>query len=459
MRSAKSRRIGFLLSIAALAVVVGCRETKTPPTPFQRPRSLVLITVDTLRADHVSAYGYDRPTTPAIDAFAARSILFERAYSAAASTAPALASLMTSLYPHEHGVLETFGFSLAAEHTTLAERLQAAGFRTAAVLGIGVLMPNRKLDQGFESYSSTAYTNERYWLSAREVTDAALRWLDRNARDSDEPFFLWIHYFEPHQPYEIVPAEFRTRFVATPSAHPQLRGLEPGSRWHSYYKERIDGYDGALAYVDSEIGRLFSALGDSGILDDSMIVLTADHGETLGEHHQHGHVFGLWEPIVRVPLVVSVPGVAPGRVRERVELVDVMPTALAELGVPPKSDRLRGRILPLRRHENGPPWSRFPLGERPVHAETWFEGTRVGMRIEDRFKTVLTQGPAGVSEIRAYDLEADPGEEVDVGGALPDAARREQALREWMRKGLGAPGLIEREPGEAEMLRALGYLE
>jgi arylsulfatase len=428
---------------SALALFGACSSPDSPAAP---PRNLLFISVDTLRADHVSAYGYERETTPNIDAFAAESILFERAYSHISSTVPAFASVMTSKYPHHHGVIETYNFALGRDENTMAERLGAAGLQTAAFIGIGILMPRKGLAQGFETYSVAPFADGNYWRPAAQVTDDALAWLRANHGD---PFFLWVHYFEPHQPYEIVPAEYLDRFgsAAAPQA---LEALKSNPAVHQRRRQIIDRYDGALAWVDHQVGRLLHGLDEHGLRDRTMIVFTADHGEGLGEHGLHGHVLQIYEPLVHVPLVVHVPGNVPGRVSHNVEHVDILPTVLHELGVEggPGFD---GRGLPLDGAHS----------PRDVFAETWVQNKgRKAMINDGRWKLILSDPGFGNGTRELYDLGADPLELEDMTAREPErAAELEARLRAWMAGPPVGHQFIGHGDQERAMLRALGYVE
>lgn len=428
------------------------------PAP-ELPRNLIVVTFDTLRAGHIGAYGYDRDTTPNLDAFASESVLFETAYSQAASTVPALSSLMTSRYPHQTGVLETYKYAVPENEITLAERMKESDFKTGAILGIGVLMPTRRMDQGFDDYSYTLYTNKQYWKTAAEVTDEAVEWLNENR---DEPFFLWVHYFEPHQPYEVVPQEARDRFLDVPSAHPMLAGIKPDSAHHARVRKKIDAYDGALSHADSEFGRLVTEMRKLELFEDSMIVVSADHGETLGEHGQHGHVFGLWQQVIQIPLIIHLPNVRPNRVAGRVQHVDVVPTIVREMDLPTENDPpFEGQALPLTRSDDSRFWVRPSLEPRDAFAETWYRNHRAASLVTDRWKFIVDQ-PHDGSEVRTwlFDLGEDRYEAVNLIDKEPaTAARLESRLRAWMAEEFQTPEVVGRKGGELEMLQALGYVD
>jgi arylsulfatase A-like enzyme len=438
--------------LCVLTTLAGCAEP-----PPRKPVNLVLITLDACRAGELSAYGYERKTTPNIDALAAKSVLFERAYSQAASTAPSLSSLMTSKWVHQHGVIQTYNFALGSQEQTLAERLRAAGLVTAAFAGIGILMPSRRLDQGFMTYSFTNFTNDKYWKPANELTDEAIAWLDAT---HEAPFFLWVHYFEPHLPYDIVPAEFLERFVDSPTNNFEYhrRGITAAQQTH--LKGLIDSYDGSLAWADSQVGRLLERIAALGLLDRTMIILTADHGEGLGEHGLHGHVFELYQQEVRVPLLIYLPGVQPARVTKVVGHVDLLPTVLAQLGLPTEGE-MAGIALPLPMAPGAEATIDDLYPNRPMFSETWLPNGRKTMITRGRWKLILSEMKGKPDDVQLFDIEADPAEARNLAASEPEKhAELEAKLRAWMRTGFTEPGLIGRvEPKELEMLRALGYVQ
>ena len=278
-------------------------------TPVDAP-DVVLITVDTLRADHVGAYGLAAAATPVMDRLAALGVRFADAMAPTPITLPSHASLMTALYPPSHGVHHNGVYRLGEGSTTLAERFQAAGYRTGAVVGAVVLARQFGLQQGFDDYdddvrggrSSRSGFPQR---PANEVTERALAWLD-GAR---EPFFLWVHYYDPHASYA------------------------PPAPWAERFEDRP--YDGEIAFVDSEIGRLLAGIEARG-RRQPIVALTSDHGESLGEHGERTHSILVYDAVLKVPLIFSGPGTPRGAVVEGVvSLVDLAPTLLGLAGLPP----------------------------------------------------------------------------------------------------------------------------
>jgi choline-sulfatase len=250
--------------------------------------NVLLVTIDTLRADRVGAYGARDVGTPTLDLLAARGVLFEQAMAAVPLTLPSHASILTGQYPPSHGVRHNAIFRLSDEAETLAEAFRAAGYATGAVVGAAVLDPSFGLTQGFDHYDAE-YPEDRassggfFERPAQAVTDAALAWL----RENDDRFFLWVHYYDPHASYH-PPEPFKGRFRGRP-------------------------YDGEVAYTDRELGRLLRELETSGALADTVVAVTADHGEGLGEHGESTHIYLIYDSVLRVPLIVAGPGVPPGR--------------------------------------------------------------------------------------------------------------------------------------------------
>ena len=291
--------------------------------------NVVLVTIDTLRADRVGAYGARDVATPTLDALAARGVLFEQAMAAVPLTLPSHASLLTGQYPATHGVRHNAIFVLGRETETLAERFSDAGYATAAVVGAAVLDPEFGLSQGFDVYDADMPTERAsaagfFERPAKEVTDAALAWLAQE-RGS---FFLWVHYYDVHAKYS-PPEPFKTRFA---------RHL----------------YDGEAANVDHELGRLLAALETEKRLSNTLVAVTADHGEGLGEHGEESHTYFIYDSVLHVPLILAGPGVPAGRRVARVASnTGVAATLLALAGAKPLAKVDAGDLAPLWRDDPG----------------------------------------------------------------------------------------------------------
>ncbi len=398
--------------------------TAVTPAP---PASLLLVTIDTLRADRVGAYGWASARTPALDGLAARGARFDRAFANAPVTLPSHASLLTGLLPPGHGARHN-GMRVAPGVATLAEMLRAQGFRTAAFVAAFPLDRRFGLDRGFELYSDQLpresdgrLNNER---PGRVVVDEAIAWLnDRRA----ERCFLWVHLFEPHAPYEGDPARETPGFVRPVG----------------------DRYDDEVARADVEVGRLLASLGEGG--SSSLVVVAGDHGEAFGEHGEIAHSVFVYDTTLRVPLIMAGPGV-PGSgvvVSEPVSLVDVLPTVVELLGQPPND--VDGTSLV-------PTLVGRTLGRRELYAESFAPLLDFGWS-SLRSVRVGSEKYIAAPKPELYDLARDPDETRNVLEDRRDAGR---TLAERVDRYAGAELPAVDQPASASdtraRLTALGYL-
>ena len=410
--SSPRARLGTVRVASAAAIVVsllvigylfwGAPESSMDIAALRgdRQMSVVLVTLDTTRADRIGAYGYEEINTPAFDGLAATGVTFLRAYSPTPLTLPAHTSLMTGTYPPYHGVRDNGAFVASNELVTLAEQFQQAGYRTGAFIGAFVLDGRFGLEQGFDSYFDEFEVPRSRMIplasiqrTASEVVDAAIEWAEQ---DSSAPFFMWVHMYDAHTPYE-PPAEFEERYPERP-------------------------YIGEIAYADSQLGRLVSWLDVNGLRDDTFVVVSADHGESLGEHGEIEHGLFLYEAAIRVPLVVSVPFSAYHGIRrpEPVSLVDVMPTILGLTGLP---------IPAAVQSENLVPWLGADDPDRSasyVYSETYYPRLHFGWSelraiLNPEYKLIVAS-----SETELYDLDEDPEE---IANLSPQRAATAEALR------------------------------
>jgi arylsulfatase A-like enzyme/Flp pilus assembly protein TadD len=322
------------------------------------PANVLLITIDTLRADHLGCYGYRRGATPTIDALAKQSAKFEHAFAPVPLTLPSHAALLTGTFPFYNGVRDQPGFRLPADIPTLAEYFSQAGYATAAVLGSPALSRRFGLSRGFDNYDDRfgASTGQQeaglpnIKRPADSVVRLALAWIDGVSRG--RPFFLWLHFYDPHQPYG-APEPFRSRFATGP-------------------------YDGEIAYTDSALATLFAGLRSRGLFESSLIALTADHGEGLGDHGESTHGYFIYSSTIRIPLLVrGVSSVQGADIATSVSLVDLAPTLLHVAGLPvPASMQgmdLAGSIISGREPQPHPVYmeTMYPLlhlGWNPLRA-------------------------------------------------------------------------------------------
>jgi arylsulfatase A-like enzyme/Tfp pilus assembly protein PilF len=397
--------------------------------PGSERLNVLLVTIDTLRADHVGAYGAADAQTPRLDALAAAGTRFETAIASTPLTLPSHASLLTGLDPPRHGVRHNKMYHLDGEVETLAERFRAAGYATGAVTGAVVLARRYGLDQGFESYddrTSSRRSGAGGFLerSASEVTDRAIQWLAGAPR----PFFLWVHYYDPHHDYR-PPQPFAERFPASP-------------------------YDGEIAYVDTELGRLLDGLGRGRSHQKTLTLVTSDHGESLGEHGESTHAYALYDAVLRVPLILGGPGVPRGRLVESlVRTVDVAPTLLALAGLPALAEADGEPLTPYLADTPAAP-------ARVAYAET------LATRIEQGWSPLFAARSERHLFVRAprpelYDVQADPAQLENLAESDPDRVqdameRLARALEERMgEREEQVPVAVDAE--SLEQLRALGY--
>jgi arylsulfatase A-like enzyme len=425
---------------------------------YGRARGVVLISIDTLRRDHLSLYGYRRKTTPALDELGEASVVFEDAVSTSSWTLPAHGSLLTALYPSAHGGV-TLHTGLPRGLPSLQESLRRAGFFTQAIVSHLYLSPFYGFDDGFDRHR---YLPDR---RAKELTDRAIGFL-RSRGDRD--FFLFLHYYDPHWHYDPPPPYDRT-------FDPSYRGQATGIWWD--FKERtaesireeelrhiLALYDGEILYTDRQVERLLREMKRLGLFDPAVVVVTSDHGEEFLDHGAWEHQKTLYEEQLRVPLLLKLPnGEGRGvRIDRQVRLVDVAPTVLEAVGVGAPPSFHGQSLLPLVRGQ-----ADFPT-EAWAETEHTLDGRhKLALRRGARGrKWILTSGKAG-STVELYDLAADPAERTDLArdGQRPAGAdltlrRMESFLAEA--RGRRAAGPPVRRPElsreQLQKLRALGYV-
>jgi arylsulfatase len=415
-----------------------------------------LIVVDTLRADHIGAFGYERLTTPKLDAWAASGRLYQRCFATSSWTLPSFVSLLTARTPSRVVDLEAKGLSgLDPATPLLAEILQAQGFATGAVMNNAFLAPQLGWSRGFDSYDWKAGSNLEI-RRAEDIVDRSLGWIDAN---TGGPFFLIVHIFDPHMAYD-APAPHRGRYsgdIETALELPliQTQKLRFGQISLDDDDRRfiVAAYDEELSYVDDELDRLLAGLAERGVLGNGLVVLTSDHGEELFEHGDFEHGHAMWQELLHVPLVMWGPGIEPGRDHTPVSLSDVMPTILEalELESPALID---GRsIWGTTRGE--------PTGAVPaLFAESLLDSPETKVIIRWPHKLIWHEA-SGRQEL--YDLMSDPGERRDLAADEPEL--REQLASELRAHLASAPGPdparapVRLDAGTRERLRTLGYID
>ena len=435
--------IAAVTAVAATAWLLRTRPARarddvdmgTLPRGVSRARlNLVLVTLDTTRADRIGAYGSHDVETPAVDRLADEGVLFEQAVSVAPLTLPAHSSLFTGKFPPEHGVRDNGGFFLGPEQVTLAEILKARGYRTGAFVGAYVLDSKWGLNQGFDTYFDDFDLSQVRAVSlsaiqrpGNEVVDKALPWIDQA---NGSPFFAWIHLYDAHSPYR-PPEPFASRY----KGHP---------------------YNGEIAFADSQVARLVALLQSRGLYDRTIIVVIGDHGESLGDHGESSHGFFVYNSVTHVPLVVRAPFSQTGhrRVADPVRSVDVMPTVLDLLGAPAPTAISGVSLVPLMtgaKSELG--LDAYSEAMYPLHHYGWSDlrALRSG-----RYKVIDAPRP------ELYDVDRDPRETTNLFAerrALGDRMIAQlRTLEGGFSKTVSAMPAADVDPEARERLAALGYV-
>jgi arylsulfatase A-like enzyme len=463
----KSRFAALLIAPALFA----CRAAEPPPT--HAGINVLLLTIDTLRADHLSGYGYQRQTSPAIDGLAARGVLFENAFTYWPKTRGSFAAMFTSLYAAQHG-LTVRERDLPDYNQTLAETLKATGYQTAAAVDNGNLDRELGFAQGFDRYQQVWLTADTEVERTEQLTRFAIDFIE--SYQQAEPFFLWIHYVNPHTPYE--PPEELLKLFRGDGIGPRGPKLEPVVGYHggvnrhlpiagaSTWGDYVDRYDAEIAFADRHIGHVLEALDKSPHNGSTLVVLTSDHGESLGEHDYYfDHGFDLFDPSLRGPLVLSFPGILPQGeiVQAAVSTLDIFPSVLdlAQITFP---TGLQGRsVLPLVRHS-----------EDRLHDRIFFQNDQHLLGISDgRLKLISYPGSGqGEGHVELYDTRRDPYELNDRYRESREAVSPLEAelssfqtrtvawQQETDRRRQGAPARGDAELSEETLknLEALGYL-
>jgi arylsulfatase A-like enzyme len=448
-------------SVLLLLVTGGCAA---PQTPSQR---IIVITIDTLRADHLGTHGYPRGVSPFLDRLAEQSVVFDQAFSSCSHTAPSHASLFTALQPAQHRLLVN-GELLDDQLLTIAELLSERGYRTAAFTPVKFL---NGLAAGFDRFDSS-----KSYEPAEAVLNRAFEWLEKTP--PDERTFVWIHLYDVHE--WLAPKHLSRPDVRWVRGNAELQGREL-RRWLGEHHglpadlaedtapvvRSINRYDGQLYAVDQALERFYRKLGVHELLEQSIWFITSDHGEGLGNHHRMGHGQYIYDEQIRVPLFVHSPtgGVVNGRVHDIVRLVDVAPTIAALVGSSMETQAIPvvgQSLLPLLRDRKAP-WTvtetfsqRRPADERRIK-EGWLPGEVYATRSVDRKLIINTEGSCEYYELGTDPFEidnvCDPSdpEVADLIRVLTTDFASMQTQGEAMHSGVASPEVIEE-------LKALGYL-
>jgi len=424
--------------------------------PESTPKGVILISIDTLRADHLGAYGYAHPTSPALDAIARDGVVFESAVSTSPWTAPAHASMLTGQYPNRHGLV-TYRNKLDPRSPHLAERLRDAGYQTAAIVSASNVGSDYGFDRGFESFVQLP---ELHPVESSGVTEAAIAWLGK--RDETRPFFLFLHLFDLHNPYGAKP-EYEAALVEPYDGDfsgdtLQLLEVFQGRR---EMNERdlahvVQLYDAGIRQVDDEIARLRSALEARGLFDRTLVIVTSDHGEEFRDHGGFLHAYSHYQELLHVPLFLRGPGLPRGaRIAEPVSLVDLMPTVLAYLGIEPAREQSGVDLRALWGADDAP-----PLPDRTLFSEADQTNRKPNIRRSARRGSHKLLYNLRTRKIELYDLANDPAEQHDLAEEEP-AIRRQLLtdLNEFIQGAEARGELREVTDQQLEELRRLGYIQ
>jgi arylsulfatase A-like enzyme len=426
------------------------RSEEIPRNDQHRAPNVLLIMVDTLRADHLGVYGYERPVSPNLDQLGAESLVFERAIAQSAWTQPSTATLFTGLYPLEHGVVGAVPLPHSIE--TIGSALQKHGFTTVAISANPIIGRREGFDRGFEDFV------EIPWANATAMFDIFDLWLEEN---STSRWFAYLHYIDPHTPF-LAPEPFYSAFTGNYAGvltNPRRRAamLAAGDlgKGEGFTQRDLDflraQYDGEILYWDSEFGRLLAMMRERGALDDTVIVVVGDHGEAFLEHGVLFHGGQLYEESIRVPLLIWAPGrVNPGRVTGTVELRGVMDTILGLA-------HARSALADDRRLIDVETFSQAAAFSHTALAYTEGEGLHEIASVSQGGWKYIRRLDNGESEL--FNIHSDPGETVNLVMQKPEIASRYRALLEEHLLETRAHSGSGPDPGMVQKLRALGYVQ
>lgn len=458
----------ILLVAGLVSLGAACKRPGQTARPDLPP--VILISIDTLRRDHLPLYGYRRNTAPNLQGFGREAVVFEENIAAATNTAPAHASMLSGLYPAGHGVLHN-AYKIRDSVPVLAEILGDAGYETAAfVSGFTLNGDITGLDRGFDRYDDAGL--RRGERRAEKTIQAAQRWLQAYA--DDDPFFLFVHLFDPHFPYrashrhaKLFLPSGKTSFTFDEAA--DLDRMRSGKARPGELEEYVSRYDGEIHYADHWLGRLLQTLRDRKLYDRSLIIFTADHGETLDERpFVFDHGGRVYDEQIRVPLAIRFPSGRYGgrRIPGGVHQVDLLPTVLEHLAIPAPPTHGQSQLAAIRGEAAVIPRPLFSLA-RPAPARVPKLENRIikeGVVTSIRFQDLkLISYPTASGEIyELFNLREDPGEQQNIAGAHPELVSELQPeLARW-RQAVGGDLLTpppDISPDARATLRALGYVE
>ena len=497
---------GGLILVGVVGSLIACQETAEPirnaeAEIIEPPQLIILISIDTLRADHLSLYGHARFTSPRMDLFASEGASFLDASSAAPWTLPAHASLFTGLYPQQHGAVSA-AHPLSGNIATLAERLKAAGWDTAAVVNtIWLGNPQFRLQSGFDQFLFIQDEADRK-LPNDQITDQAIRWIEQ---ERTRPLFLFIHYYDVHSDYtslssyekkfvkpyegEIDGTGLQLQLINLPDSYVEMcttafdpkkcrlgTGPDPieiGKKTAKPILEEADIqhleelYDAGIRQIDDEVGRLFSFLENHDLLERGAMIVTSDHGEEFMDHGRVFHHLTTYQESLRIPLIMRGMGVPQGvQISTPVSIVDIPATILSWAGLPLPPSMAGMNLMPLLQEDD--------LASAPFEERLQFGEASAGIDLIDvmgkeaPYYFSVRQGPykliyrVGEDEPELYDLSRDPREETDVSADHPDITQQLWFALQERRSADSAEDVssptIELDPLEIERLRSLGYV-
>ena len=439
--------------IASLHAFSACTNRQA----HTHPLNVILISIDTLRADRLGCYGYERPTTPIIDWLAADGVLFEDCTATSPWTLPSHASMLTGLYPARHGLKSfenTKAVKLPDQCATLAETLRDRGYSTAAIVNSHYLNPRYGLHRGFSDFTYIKESFDRREPS--KVGEKAKEWLTNH----EKPFFLFLHYYDVHSDYASLPV-YEEQFVHQYSgpidgSTEQLAKLIDGgnprkSLNHDDVQHLIDLYDASVRQIDNEIGKLTEILTETGLIDTTLLVITSDHGEEFLEHGSVLHGKTQFQELIQVPLIMKGTGLPSGiRVKEMTSLVDLVPTILKTLGIRPTDNYDGVELCSLWENYGRTSFERF------LFSEANQVGEQYAVRLP-RYKLILDE-----PKMRTYlfDLASDHREQRDISSEHIDLVETLLAqVRDYMRLTSAAEPISSLTQKEVEALKSLGYAQ
>jgi arylsulfatase A-like enzyme len=440
---------------------------QSPPKPAPCAGcNLIIITADALRADHLGCYGYGRNTTPQIDRFSKRALLFSNAVTPSPRTTSSLATMLTGLHPSRTGVRNVYNALSQQVTSTLPELLKQAGYTTAAVISNWVLKPAySNLDRGFKYYDVEMRVPELnrsdvFERNAEQTVDASIKWLELH---KDKRFFFWVHFIEPHGPY-YPPPNYRGRFshegqkLVPHQQIPEYQRLPaiPVKNGSTDILSYVDAYDDEIFYLDEQLGRFFRYIEDKGLLESSVVIFASDHGESLGDHKIHlEHGLEVFDDSARIPLLIYAPpnsGLITGRTDVLTSMADIYSTALELLGIHKKQEPQRGFSLlaPL----NGEP------GLRSVEYIEDCQLTQFSAR--DTNAKIIRYNQQQLARFECYDLTSDPQEQNPNGCTTNKYRSLSSALDQFMTAAavLAVPTVVIDPSSDTDIkaLESLGYL-